>query len=225
MEPSAVSVFGVIVGVAAAGIAAGPGIRTAITHRRSDNGIAFGILAVGVVIWAVAGVCQLVAQEAIVRTYFLVLSLIGASATALGWFLFASTARSTPERLSRRSIYAGVTLVVGLNIGLIVTIPIHDLYWSGVTGASMEATRSVVETGYWVHTLLVAGLCLTGSWLFAKVQGNRQDRIHGLAYAICGITVTVTILMSNSTTPGSGMLSPILAAGLVCLGIVQATRL
>lgn len=163
MEPSAVSVFGVIVGVAAAGVAAGPGIRTAITHRRSDNGIAFGILAVGVAIWTVAGVCQLVAQETIVQTYFLVVSLVGASVTALGWFLFASTARSTPERLSRRSIYAGVALVIGLNIGLIATIPMHDLYWSGVTSGSTEATRGGVETGYWAHTLLVAGLCLADS--------------------------------------------------------------
>lgn len=64
---------------------------------------------------------------------------------------------------------------------------------------------------------------LAGSWLFANATGTRQDRIHGVAYASCGIAVTVSILMCNVTTPGSGMLAPILAAGLVYIGIRQAT--
>lgn len=225
MTPSAVSVGSVLVGIVAAGVAAGPGIRTALSHRGSDNGLAFGLLAGGVVIWTLTGVGQLLAHEPLIQTYFLLLSLIGASVTSLGWFLFASTARSTPTQLSQRLIYLGVALAVGLNVGLIVTIPIHELYWRGLADAASmgEPSLRAVAPGYWIHTLLIAGLCLAGSWLFANAMGTHQDRIHGVAYASCGIAVTVSILMGNVTTPGSGMLAPILAAGLVCIGIRQAT--
>lgn len=226
MTPSTVGWLSAVVGVLAAVAAGGPGILTAISHRESDNGLSFGILAVGITMWNVTAVSQLLAQETIVQAYFFLLSLVGASVAALGWFLFASTASSTPEILSQRAVYSFVALAVGLNVGLVVTIPMHNLYWSGLLDSpSLFGTAFIVAgTSYWLHTFLVAGLFLTGGWLFAKSNGSQQDRSHGLAYAVCGITVTVTILMSNSMTPGTGILAPILASGLVCIGVVQSYR-
>lgn len=226
MVPSTAGLFGVVLGAVAAIAAGGPGIWMAITHRESDNGISFGVLALGVVIWNVACVFQLLTQEAIVQTYFLILSLVGASVTGLGWFLFASTARSTSDVLSLRSIYVFIALAVGLNIGLVVTTPLHELYWSGLsdTTTAFGTTTIVPTTSYWLQTFLVAGLFLAGVWLFAKSNGSRQDRSHGLAYALCGICVTVIVLMSNLMTPGTGILAPVLASGLVSIGIVQAHR-
>lgn len=224
MSPSTAGTAGAALGALAALVAIGPGLRTAIAHRESDNGLSFGVLAIGVAIWGGTAAFRPFSPEPMTQAYFYLLSLVGASVAALGWFLFASTAHSTPATLGHPAVYAGVALVVGADVGLVVTTPVHGLYWGGMAEtATAFGTNPVVPTpAYWAHTLLVAGLFAAGVWLFARAQGSRRDRRYARAYATCAAVVAVGVVASNVAVPGSGSVTPVVASGLLVVGVVQA---
>lgn len=224
MSPSTMGSVAAAFGAFAALVAVGPGLRTAIAHRESDNGLSFGVLAIGVAIWSGTAAFRPFAPEPMTQAYFFLLSLVGASVAGLGWFLFASTAHSTPSTLSRPPVYAAVALVVGVDVGLVVTTPVHGLYWGGLaeTTTVFGTTAVVATAGYWAHTLLVAGLFTAGVWLFARSRGPRRDRRCALAYAGNAAAVTLAVVASNVAAPGSGAAAPVLASGLLVVGVVQA---
>lgn len=224
MSPSTVGTVGTVLAGLASLVAVGPGLRTAIAHRESDNGLSFGVLAIGVAIWGGAAAFRPFTQEPMTQAYFFLLSLVGASVAGLGWFLFASTAHSTPATLGRPAVYAGVALVVGANVGLVVTTPIHGLYWGGVAEITTAfGTNAVLPTtGYWAHTLLVAGLFAAGTWLFARSEAPPRDRRYALAYAGCAAASALGVVGSNVAVPGSEVVTPVVAAGLIAVGVAQA---
>ncbi|VTT85989.1 hypothetical protein DM2_2027 [Halorubrum sp. DM2] len=224
MSPSTVGTVWAALGAVASLVAVGPGLRTAIAHRESDNGLSFGVLAIGVAIWGGTAAFRPFSPEPMTQAYFYLLSLVGASVAGLGWFLFASTAHSTPATLSHPAVYAGVALVVGANVGLVVTTPIHGVYWDGIaeTATAFGTNAVVPTTAYWAHTLLVAGLFAAGVWLFARSRGSRRDRRFARAYAGCAAAVALGVVGSNVAVPGSGAATPVVASGLLVVGVVQA---
>lgn len=226
MAPSTASIVTAALGTIAVVVAAGPGLWTAITHRDSDNGLSFGLLTVGVAVWNGTTILQVLAQEVAVQTYFLGLSLVGTAMTGLGWVLFASTAHSTPRHLERRSVYVLAALAVGLHSGIAVTAPIHELYWSGIADAiaAYGVTTVIATTGYWVQLAAMIGLFGVGSWLFALPPQRSTERRYSMAYTGCGIAVALTLLVSSAMAPGAGVLAPLVATGLVVIGVVQAAR-
>lgn len=203
-----------------------PFALAAIDYRQRDNGLAFLLLIIGVGIWNLVFVSQLLSSDPMIGVFFLSLSIVGAVLAALGWVLFATTASSTSDVLHRRSFYTTVSIVGGIDIVFAVTAPIHTFYWNHLS-ASVDNSGFVTiqpEIGYWLHTIFLAVLFGIGAALFALTWLRGPTTLYARAYTISGSIVVVSIVVSNMVIPGGFDPTPIAAILLTTIGWVQATR-
>jgi len=198
-----------------------PYLATAITYRRRDNGLAYIVFIMGVGIWN----GTFAAQVPFVEAYFLSLSMVGALLAGLGWFLFASTAGSTPRVPRHRSVYGALGAVIGASIALAGTTPVHSTYWhSTVSPGPVPFATVVPAVGYWVYTLLLVGLFGSGTLLFAVAWRRRVDVVYTRVYAAVGAVACVSLVASNVLLPGGATLAPLAAGCLSTTGWIQAQR-
>lgn len=213
--------------VAASGLAAistYPFVATAIAYRRRDNGLAYILMVLGVGVWNGMFVAQVLSDEPLVQTFFLALAVVGGLLGGLGWFLFAGTASSTPFVPNERTVYGVAAVLVGLDVALAVTAPIHDFYWVTATGTSTSFASIGPRIGYWLHTQLVVLLFAAGTVLFAVAWREGRSVEYARAYTVAGSATVFAILASNVITPGGLSIGPVMAVSLTSIGWVQARR-
>lgn len=203
-----------------------PYALAAINYRQRDNGLAFLFLVAGVGVWNLMFVAQLLSPEPIIGGFFLALSIVGAVQSGLGWLLFASTASSTLDALSRRDVYATVSILSGIDIVLAVTAPVHSFFWQLPTAAAGPQMFATVqpEIGYWLHTGLLVVLFGAGTALFANTWITQSNSTYPRAYTVAGTVTVVAILASNIFAPGGLSVASIVAVSLTSIGWLQASR-
>lgn len=203
-----------------------PFMIAAIGYRQRDNGLAYLLLVSGVGVWNAMFVAQLLTNEPLIQVFFLSLSVVGAVQAGLGFFLFATTASSTPTYLNRRYIYGLVGILGGLDIILAVTAPVHQVYWAlepGTTGTIGFASVAP-SIGYWFHTVLLVGLFGAGVILFNDAWRDYPTDPYFRAYVIAGTVTIGGIVGSSIAAPGGLGVGSILAVSLTAIGWLQASR-
>lgn len=202
-----------------------PYAATGVSYRRSDNGLAYIALVTSVAVWNGAFAAQLLTADPLVGVFFYALSAVGVALAALGWFLFATTASSTPPLPVRRAVY-GAAVLVGVDISLAVTSPAHALYWTLPPDAGAVGGFAVVvpAPGYWLHVLLVSALFAGGTLWFASVPRGDSAGRYGRAYATAGTATVAAFLGGAAFAPGGLSVAPLVAAALTTVGWVQAER-
>ena len=222
-EPvAAVLAFGGLLAV----VSTVPYSLTAIDYRQRDNGLAYLLLVIGVGVWNLMFVAQLLSDDPVVEVFFLGLSVVGAILSGLGWFLFSTTASSTSTALDRRWVYASVGVLGGIDIVLAVTTPVHRVYWRAAPASVDAAGFAVIvpAVGYWFHTALLVVLFGAGTALFAASAQRRPGDRYPRAYAAAGVASVLAVLGSNGLAPGGFGVAPIAAMGLTTVGWLQASR-
>lgn len=203
-----------------------PYALAAINYRQRDNGLAFLLLVAGVGVWNLMFVAQLLSPEPVIGSFFLALAVVGAVQAGLGWFLFASTASSTVDTLSRRDVYAAVSILSGIDIVVAVTAPVHEFYWQLPTATT--GTRGFVaiqpEFGYWLHTALLVVLFGAGTVLFADTWYDQPEAVYPRAYTVAGVATIIAIVGSNIFALGGLSVAPIIVVSLTTIGWLQASR-
>lgn len=209
-----------------ASLSAYPFVATAIAYRRRDNGLAYILLVLGVGVWNGMVAVRLFATEPLVRTFFLALALVGALLAGLGWFLFAATASSTPVVPNERALFGVAAVLVGLDIALAVTAPVHDLFWVTLPGTAAASTAAPVvpRIGFWFHTTLLVLLFGAGTALFSTAWRAGERVRYSRAYTVAGAVTVGAIVGSNVLAPGGLTVAPLAAASLSTIGWVQARR-
>jgi|GEM_PF-1808399 len=209
-----------------ASLAAYPFVATAIAYRRRDNGLAYILLVLGVGIWNGMFAVGLFAAEPLVRTFFLALALVGSLLAGLGWFLFAATASSTPNVPNERLVFGIAAVLVGLDIALAITAPIHDFFWvaTATVAASPTVSPVVPRLGYWLHTFLLVLLFGAGTVLFSAAWRAGERVQYSRAYTVAGAVTVGTVVASNVLAPGGLTVAPLAAASLSTIGWIQARR-
>lgn len=202
-----------------------PWVATAIDYRRRDNGLAYILLVLGVGVWNGMVAVQVVAGAPLVKSFFVALANVGALLAGLGWFLFAGTASSTSAVPNERLLYGAAAVLVGLDIAVAVTAPVHGLYWGVPATADAAFVAVAPRPGYWLHTGLLLLLFGAGTGLFGSAWRSGTNVTYSRAYAIGGTVTVLAVLASNALAPGGLTAAPLAAAGLATLGWVQARRL
>ena len=199
-------------------------VATGIAYRHRDNGLAYILFVLGTGVWNGVFVAQFLSPDPVISQFFLSLSMVGSLLAGLGWFLFASTASSTPTVPAQRAIYGTLSILVGIGITLLVTAPVHTLYWSiGATSPAMLLPIAP-NIGYWLHTGLLASLFGAGGLLFAVAWDRGEGVPYTRRYTIAGTGVVVALLGSNIQAPGSLTVAPLVSVCLTTLGWLQAKR-
>jgi len=210
----------------AAVVATVPYMLTAIEFRQRDNGLAYIMFVLGIGVWNGMVVSQLLTPRPLIKGFFFSLAIVGSLIAGLGWFLFACTASSTPIIPNQRIVYGSIAVLVGLDITIAVTAPAHTVFWvlrpdlTGPAGFAVVSPR----IGYWLHTVLTAGLFAWGASLFAQVWRSNTSVRYSRAYVVVGMLMTVSIFVSNLLAPGGLSASPIMAWALASIGWIQARR-
>lgn len=211
------------IGAAVGVLATYPYAGTGIAYRRSDNGLAYILLVMGVGIWNAMFVAQLLSDQPLVTEFFHSLSFVGALLTALGWLLFAGTASSTPPLPRQRLIYGAAAVLVGLNIALVLTNPIHGLYWTLPADSTTATFAVIVPTlGYWLHTQLLVVILGVGTLLFASAWNSGRSVRYSRAYTVAGAATVGAVIGSNVFLVGGTSIAPIVAMSLTTVGWIQA---
>ncbi len=197
-----------------------------IKYRQRDNGLAYLLFVAGVGIWNLVFVAQLLSPEPLVGVFFLALAVVGGIQAGLGWLLFASTASSTINVLSRRDVYVAVSVLGGVDIVLAVTAPVHTFFWRLPTASLGPFGFAAIqpELGYWLHTGLLVVLFGAGTALFAYTWKNHRASTYPRAYTIAGVVTVIAVIGSNGLAPGGLGVAPIAAVSLTTIGWIQATR-
>ncbi|WP_306058378.1 histidine kinase N-terminal 7TM domain-containing protein [Natronococcus wangiae] len=203
-----------------------PYTATAIAYRGSDNGLAYILLVMGVGVWNAMFAAQLLDSDALVKGFFLSLSIVGASLAGLGWFLFAGTASSTTTVPRRRLTYGVASVLVGANIFLVITSPTHELYWRPLSETSATAAFAAVDPQYlyWIHTLFLVGLFGAGTLLFFDAWRAGISPRYARAYTLAGSATVLAVVGSNVAIPGGVSVAPLTAASLTTIGWIQANH-
>lgn len=199
-------------------------VATAIDYRHRDNGLAYILFVLGVGVWNGMFVTNYVVTDPMTEHFFLSLSMVGALLSGLGWFLFAGTASSTPELPARRPVFGTVAVLVGLGIALAMTAPVHEFYWHLDAGSQSSVAAITPAFGYWLHTVLLAGLFGTGTVLFAAAAQETNGAFYPRWYALFGTLAVLAVLGSNVLYPGEESVAPLAAVLLTTVGWLQAKR-
>lgn len=202
-----------------------PFVATAIEYRHRDNGLAYLLMVMGVGVWNGLFAAQLVAPTATAAGFFLALSLVGALLAGLGWFLFAGTASSTPRVPRQRLLFAVAAVLVGIDVVLIVTYPVHDFMWVVPQSTVPEGFATIEPAiGYWLHTQLLVLLFAGGAVLFAGAWRRGLKSSYTSGYTIAAVGVIAAIAASSVLSPGGSTVASIVAVSLTGIGWVQANR-
>lgn len=227
VTPAAISPVTFVLALAAivVGISTVPFVMSAIDYRHRDNGLAYLVLVLGVGIWNGMFAAQLLTGDAVIEGFFFALSVVGSVQAGLGFLLFATTASSTPDYLSRRDLYAVVGVLGGLDIVLAATAPAHSLYWSVLPRASdaIGAAAVAPQLGYWLHTMLLVAFIGAAVVLFADARRLDPENEFLKMYVTVGTITILGIVASNVVLPGGLAVGAVLSGGLTALGWMQAT--
>lgn len=223
IEPLALIIA--IVAVAAA-LSTIPFGLVAISYRRRDNGLAYLLLVLGIGIWNGMFVAQLLSSDPEIQGFFLALTVVGTVLAGLGFLLFATTASSTPNYLSRPDLYGTLGVLGGLDIVFAVSAPLHSFYWEVID--MVLTTRGFAEVapglGYWLHTAFLVLLFCGGAVLFLNSWRAGPRNLYSLGYVAGGIGTAVSIAAGNVLAPGGIAVGSIMAVGLTTVGWLQASR-
>ena len=225
MAVPAVVSFVLATGAILAALTTYPYAATAITYRHRDNGLAFLLLVLGVGVWNGMVAAQLLVPDQQVKGFFLALGAVGGLLAALGWFLFAATASSTPDVENTWLIYAAASLA-GIDVTLAMTAPAHDLYWvlPDAPGVTPGFAAIVPGVGYWLHGALLVSLFLGGSVLFGRAWRAGRSVTYTRGYAIAGVVTAIAVVAGSLLTAGGVSLGSLFAVSLTTIGWVQARR-
>jgi hypothetical protein len=203
-----------------------PYLATAIAYRSRDNGLSYIVFLMGVAVWNGLFAAQIIDPRPIVKGFFFSISALGATLAGLGWFLFASTASTTPPLPRRRLIYRGLALLAGLDITLAITTPAHSLFWTVSSGQSVSYAFTAIApgVGYWLHTAFLTGLFGAGAVLFGIAWRDGIDVGYTRTYTFAGFATAAAILGSNVLLPGTASVAPLVAGSLTTIGWVQAQQ-
>jgi hypothetical protein len=198
---------------------------TAMDYRHRDNGLSYILLVLGVGVWNGMFATQLLAGEPLVKTFFLTLAVVGSLLTGLGWFLFASTASRTSFVFDRRPVYATVAVLAGIDVAVVVTAPVHGVYWTLPDAAPTAGFAAVVpRPGYWLHVAFLAGLFAAGSLLFAGAWRAGEDTGYTRAYTVAGTVVAGAVVASGFLASRGLSVVPPIAVSLTTIGWMQASQ-
>lgn len=202
-----------------------PYVATALEYRQRDNGLAYILLVLGVGIWNGMFIAQLLTARPVIKGFFLALVIVGALLAGVGWFLFAGTASSTPNLPYSRPVYGIFAVLIGLDIVLAVTAPIHAFYWR-LPSETTTSLFAVIEphAGYWLHTALLVLLFGGGTLLFAVAWRDGVNVHYTRAYTVLGALLVAAIGAGNVLSPGGFSVAPPVAVGLTTTGWLQAKR-
>lgn len=198
-------------------------VPTGLAYRHRDNGLAYLLFVLGVGIWNGVFAVQFLSTSPVVDQFFFSLSMVGALLAGLGWFLFASTASSTPDIPAQRVVYGAAGVTVGVAITLLITAPVHSLYWIMDSGPAPLA-EFTPKAGYWVHTGLLMALFGAGGALFAAAWHRGRTLVYTRAYTTVGGATVAALLGSHVLTPGGMTVAPLIAICLTTVGWLQAKR-
>jgi hypothetical protein len=198
-------------------------VSTGLAYRHRDNGLAYLLFVMGVGVWNGVFAVQFLSTTPVVDQFFFSLSMVGALLAGLGWFLFASTASTTPTIPARRAVYGTAAVTVGLAITLLITAPVHSFYWTMDSSPSLLA-EFTPKIGYWAHTGLLVGLFGGGSVLFVVAWRRGESLIYTRAYTTAGVATVAALLGSHVLTPGGMTAAPLIAVCLTTTGWLQAKR-
>ena len=214
------------VGATLATLATLPSMATAIAYRQRDNGLAYIVFVLGIGVWNTMSVVQLLSPRPVIKGFFFALAIVGSLIAGLGWFLFCGTASSTPVVPNQRLVYGGIAVLVGVDILVAVTTPVHEFFWVLRPELTDPVGFAVINplVGYYLHILLLGGLFAGGTGLFASVWQREQASRYIKAYVVLGTLTVVSVAVGALVTPGGLSVSPLLAAGLMIVGWVQARR-
>jgi hypothetical protein len=203
-----------------------PFVATAIAYRRRDNGLAYILLLMGISVWNAMLAAQLLSPRPLVKGFFLSLSVVGSLLAALGWFLFACTASSTPHVPRRRLLYGSAAALTGVDILLAMTAPAHSVYWVVPEPSTLTTGFAVItpKLGYWLHIQLLVVLLGGGTLLFAAAWERGNDVRFTRLYTIAGTATVAGVLWSAIAVPGGTSVAPLLAASLSAIGWFQARQ-
>lgn len=204
-----------------------PFVATAIAYRRRDNGLAYILLLMGISVWNAMLAAQLLSSQPLVKGFFLSLSVVGSLLAALGWFLFACTASSTPHVPRKRLLYGSAAALTGVDILLAMTAPAHSVYWVVPEPSTLTTGFAVItpKLGYWLHIQLLVVLFGGGTLLFAAAWERGTDVRFTRLYTIAGTVTIASVLWSAIAVPGGTSVGPLLAASLSTIGWFQAQQL
>lgn len=217
--------WGLTAASAIAALSTYPFVATAIAYRRRDNGLSYILLVLGVGVWNGMFAVRVLSTRPLVQTFFLGLAIVGGLLAGLGWFMFAGTASSTPRVPNQSLLFSGAAILVGIDITLALTAPVHDLYWLPAAGDAPAAFAAVEpRLGYWLHTQLLLLLFAAGTVLFAAAWNDGSGLPYSRAYTVAGTITCMFIVGSNVLAPGAMPLAPVAAASLTTIGWMQASR-
>ncbi|MFQ3294853.1 MAG: hypothetical protein ACI8VE_001934 [Natrialbaceae archaeon] len=199
-------------------------VATGISYRHRDNGLAYILFVLGVAVWNGIFAAQFLSTDPAINQFFLSLSIVGAVLAGLGWFMFASTAGSTPRVPGERVVFATTGVLVGIAIMLAVTTPVHSVLWQIDPASTSLVAEITPAPGYWLYTVFLAGLFLAGVVLFGLAWSNGESLSYSRAYTVTGITTVVAILGSNILAPGGLTVAPLVTFQLATIGWLQAKR-
>lgn len=196
---------------------------TGLAYRHRDNGLAYLLLVLGVGVWNGVFAAQFLSASPVVDQFFFSLSMVGALLAGLGWFLFATTASSTSDIRAQRVVYGAAGVTAGVAITLLITAPVHSLYWTMDSQPSLLA-EFTPKVGYWVHTGLLVGLFGAGSALFAAAWHRGEGLLYTRTYTLLGGLTVAALLGSHILTPGGMTGAHLTAVCLTTTGWFQANR-
>lgn len=201
-----------------------PYLVTAFQYRQRDNGLAYILFVMGVGVWSGFFIGQAIDPDGLIKGFFFALATVGATLAAVGWFLFASTASSTPVLPRIRLIYGGIGFLAGLNITFIVTTFTHSLYWSIPTSGPVPSRFAEIDPniGYIIHTVFIAGLFLAGAAMFFSAWRSKVDTEYTLLYVAAASILSIAVVISNLAFVGGASLAPIVAGCITTVGWLQA---
>lgn len=223
IEPLALALA---VGAVAAGLTTIPFGLVAISYRHRDNGLAYLLLVLGIGIWNAMFVAQLLSLNPEIQGFFLALSVVGAVLAGLGFLLFATTASSTSNALSRPDLYAALGVVGGLDIVFAVSAPLHSFYWRVVDVELATISFAPVDPGlgYWLHTAFLVLLFCGAAGLFLNSWRAGPGNRYSIGYVAGGIATALAIAAGNVLAPGGIAVGSLLAVSLTTIGWLQASR-
>lgn len=198
----------------------------AISYRRRDNGLAYLLLVLGIGVWNGMFVAQLLSLNPEIQGFFLALSVVGAVLAGLGFLLFATTASSTSDSLSRPALYATIGVLGGLDIVFAVSAPLHTFYWQVLDLELNTISFAPVDPGfgYWLHTGFLIVLFSGGAALFLNSWRVGPRNRYLLGYFVGGVGTALAVVGSNTVAPGGVGIGSIVAVSLTTIGWLQASR-
>jgi len=170
-------------------------LRFALANRERPGSLGFGMMVVGISIWATSSGFGVFFPSLGVSVLAFDVQLFGASLAFVGWFLLALEF-THPERLTRRVRYASGGFIAFWTLA-IWTNPLHDLMWRDPV-VQQGAVLLEYGSAWWpyigTHYLLL--LVALGLLLREFVATSGAKRMQAGAFALATLPVFATTVVT-----------------------------